>query len=63
MFLLVGVYKIYYNEFYNLRQNAYVIKTPKFYRKTMKLISYIYFTYKYLDTNVTLDKFRDWDTK
>ena len=60
MFLLVGVYKICYNEFYNLKHEPYVIKTPKFVRKTMKLISYIYFTYKYLDANVSLDDFRDW---
>lgn len=60
MFLLVGVYKICYNEFYNLRQSHYVIETPKFNRKNMKFISYIYFVYKYLDANVTLNKLRDW---
>ena len=38
----------------------FFIKIPNFNKKTTKFISYIYNTYKYLDTNTTLIDLRDW---
>lgn len=60
MFLLFHTYIFSYNNFYNLKNMPFLIKIPNFNKKTTKFISYIYNTYKYLDTNTTLIDLRDW---
>lgn len=59
MFLLYYTYIYSYIAFYNLFQRDFFIDIPKFNRKKEKFISYIYLLYKYLDKNVTLNKFRE----
>lgn len=49
MFLLFYTYINSYTSFYNLKQSHFIINVPVFNRKSMKFISYIYNTYKYLD--------------